>query len=58
MLMIPYSGGTYRVVIGSIWVFQCMWKRQEAIEWDGDPELCMRAVRDYDAAQDCEVCEE
>ena len=30
---------------------------QEAGEWGGYPEFCMRMVRDYDAAQDCEVCE-
>ena len=27
---------------------------QEAVDWGGDPEFCMEAVRDYDAAQDCE----
>ena len=28
---------------------------QEYIEWGGDPKLCMRVVRYYDADQDCEV---
>ena len=31
---------------------------QESVEWGGYPEFCMQAVRDYDAAQDCEVGEE
>ena len=32
--------------------------RQEAVEWGEYPELCIRAVRHYDADQDCEVYKE
>ena len=31
---------------------------QEAGEWGGDTEFCIRMVRYYDAAQYCEVCKE
>ena len=31
---------------------------QEAGKWDGNPECCMQAVGDYDAAQDCEIFKE
>ena len=37
MLMIPYQGGTDRVVIGSIWIFRCMWK------WTGSRRMGHRS---------------
>ena len=37
VLMIPYRGGTDRVVIGSIGVSNVCGNRQEAREWGRDP---------------------
>ena len=58
VLMSPYCSGMDRVVIGSIWVANVCGNSQVSGWWGRDPEYCMRAVRDYDASQDCEVCKE
>ena len=58
VLMSPYHGGTDRVVIGQFGFANVCSNIYEAGEWGVDLELCMQTVRDYDAAQDCEVCKE